>query len=643
MELIKFNYTVSEINNISDKIINNHKKWFEIIKTKKDISPSEFLDSYLYDKLNNFDYIYNTIIFLRYISCEKDIRNASSDFDLKIKKYFNDFYSCTENYKVFIILKKLNIEKYDKNNSQNTKKIIKNILKSFEDHGCNLETLSKKKFSLLQNKLVTLENRFSNNIANDIKEIKFSRCELNGIDESILKLHYKKDIDKYIFNTTYPDQTVILKDCSVEKSRKLMYNTFNSIAPQNLKLLEKILIIRNKLSKLFGFKNTVTHHLSENRLANEITIQKLLLRLIPILKKKASIEYKNLLKIKDGKYINNYDIAYYSNLYKKKYFDLDHNIIKEYFPSNYTIPKILNIYAKIFGLNIKLLKKGPKWHKDVDIYEIKNIGYFYLDLYPREGKYTHAATFDLQNAYYDKNKNGKRVIPICAIVCNFSKPNKNTGIALFNFDEVVTFCHEFGHALHYLLSNVKYHILAGISMETDFAEAPSQFFENWCYNQQFLKKISSHYITHKSLPKNIINNIIKNKNYNIGIHYLTQILYIKYDLAVHKKIYNASQLHKLWFKLEKELLPFKYSEKLYPMCRFDHLMGYDVGYYGYLWSIIYAYDAFSLFQENGVFNKSLGMRFRKEILEKGGIENALIMLEKFLGRKTNNKAFFSIF
>jgi Zn-dependent oligopeptidase len=183
-------------------------------------------------------------------------------------------------------------------------------------------------------------------------------------------------------------------------------------------------------------------------------------------------------------------------------------------------------------------------------------------------------------------------------------------------------------------------------MEDDFGEMPSQFFENWCYNEKFLKKISSHYITKKSLPNKIINNIILNKNYNNGIHYLTQILYIKYDLEIHKKNYKMiteKYLYKLWFDILKKLLPFKYSENIYPMCRFDHLMGYQVGYYGYLWSIIYSYDAFSIFKEKGFFNKKLGMSFRKEILEKGGIQNAEHMLEKFLGRKISNNSFFNIF
>ena len=336
-------------------------------------------------------------------------------------------------------------------------------------------------------------------------------------------------------------------------------------------------------------------------------------------------------------------------MYKKNFLNIDEQLIKEYFPSNYTIDKIINIYADLFDINIKLIKsnKDKYWCENVDLYIVndkkngKKLGYFYLDLYPRDGKFTHAATFEIQNTY--KNENYIRILPVTAIVCNFTPINNNNNVALFTFSEVVTFCHEFGHALHNILSNVKYEPLSGISMEHDFSETPSQFFENWCYHKDFLKKISRHYITKKSLPDNIITNIKKNKNYNIGLHFLTQILYIKYDLTIHhQKNVNKKYLRDLWFKIGNDLLPFKMSNNSYPMCRFDHLMGYESGYYGYLWSIIYAYDAFSLFEEKGIFNKSLGIKFRKEILEKGGTINGKKMLEIFLGRKTSSATFFDI-
>ena len=315
-----------------------------------------------------------------------------------------------------------------------------------------------------------------------------------------------------------------------------------------------------------------------------------------------------------------YNIIYYSNLYKKNILDYDNNKIKEYFPSNYTINKIMDIYAEIFGISINLIKGNSSqyWNNDVELYKIsdiqtlKTLGYLYLDLYPRNGKYTHAATFDLQNAYFDNNNN--RIIPVSAIVCNFEK--NNNGVSLFSFNEILTFCHEFGHGLHFILSNVKYEFLSGISMEEDFAEMPSQFFENWCYEPQFLKKISLHYKDKIKINDDLINKIIINKNYLNGMHFLTQISLIKYDINVHKqKKVNKKYLYNLWFKLHNELLPYKITNNIYPMCRFDHIIEYSVGYYGYLISLIYSYDAFSLFKKEGIFSKKLGMNFRKKILE----------------------------
>jgi Zn-dependent oligopeptidase len=426
-----------------------------------------------------------------------------------------------------------------------------------------------------------------------------------------------------------------------------MYLTFNSVAQGNLKILNTIIKLRDERSKIFGFRNSVDYYFSENRLAQEKKIDNLLKKLIPILKKKSLIEYKEICSIANKDNINDYDIKYYLNIYKKDILKYDNNKIKEYFPSNYTINKIMELYSEIFGISIELIKgkDDQYWENDVDLYKVidletsKIMGYLYLDLYPRDGKYTHAATFDLQNTYIKEN--GSRVIPVCAILCNFEKSD---GVSLFTFDEIVTFCHEFGHALHFLLSNVKYELLSGISMEEDFGEMPSQFFENWCYQPEFLKKISLHYKDKIKISDELINKIVVNKNCFNGIHYLTQILYIKYDLMIHKEQnINTKYLYNLWFKLFKDLLPLKISSGIYPMCRFDHIIDYSAGYYGYLWSLIYSYDAFSLFEREGIFNKKLGKRFRNRILEVGGTVEGNIMLENLLERSHDPQHFFKIF
>ena len=641
---IYFNYTKSDIKNIEKEIIQKHNKWLSEIKDLY-LDPTEFLDSYLYYS-SEFNYIEGVINFLKYVSPDHRIREASSKFHLKLIKFYCDFFRSEENYKLFLILKKIKIPNPDRNN---LKKLIKNIIKAFEDNGVNLNKKKREKFSEISVELVNFENKFSQNIANDIKIIKYSNSDLLGIDKNILKNHKKDDSGYYLFDTSYPDENIILTYCSINESRKKMHNTFNSVAKKNLEILKNVINLRTKRSNIIGFKNSVDFYLSYNRLATKNNIEKLLNKLVPLLQNKVESdkEYNKLLELSGKKELYDYDLRYYSNLYKKKFLHLDQKIIKNYFPSDYCVPKIITIYSELFNVESVLIKesKNKYWHSFVDLYEVKDLtskeilGYFYLDLYPRDGKYTHAATFDIQTTYRDINN--VRIIPVTAIVCNFSPPELQHKYSLLTFREIVTFCHEFGHALHNILSNVKYQSLAGISMEDDFGEMPSQFFENWCYNKDFLKKISMHHKSGKKIPLEIINKIQKNKNFQNGMQYLTQILYIKYDLTIHQKDKVTEEyLHSTWFKIAHELLPFKISENTYPMCRFDHIISYASGYYGYLWSLIYSYDAFSLFEKEGIFNKKLGLRFRKEILEKGGTIKGTEMLAKFLKREPNDNYFF---
>ena len=639
---LPFNYSISKIKNIEKKIMITEKKWLNYVKNNN-LDPISFLNSYLY-KLENFNYIHNILTFLQYVSEKKSIREESRKYELKLKKFFMKFYESNENYKLFLILKKIKI---DEDDSNGLAKLIKKILRSFEDNGVHLELRKKIVYDKIIKKLILLENNFSKNIANGIKKIKYTLNELEGIDKNILNGRKFKN-NYYIFDTTYPDEQMILKNCIIENSRKKMFYAFHSVGGvKNLENLKNIINYRFQISKIFGFKNTVDYYLSYNRLASIKKINLLLKNIIPILKKKADSEYNLLLNFSGKKELYDYDIPYYISKYKKKYMNLDNELIKTYFPSNYTIPKILEIYGKLFNIKfeIDINSNLGNWNKDVFLYKISDLsnkddvkGYIYFDLYPRDGKYTHAATFDLQSTY--KNKNGARVIPITAIVCNFTLPNDNEKFSLLSFNEVTTFCHELGHGLHNILSNVKYELLAGITNEKDFVEMPSQFFENWCWKKDFLKYISSNYKTGKKLQTKIIDSITKNKYAFHGIHLLIQILYLKYDFEIHQKgIVNNKFLKDKWFIISNEILPYKSSINTYPMSRFDHLNGYECGYYSYLWSLIYSYDAFSLFEKNCLFNKKLGVKFRKNILEAGSILEGEKILENFLGRKTNDKAF----
>ena len=644
MNKVKFVYTSDEINNICNNIIKINEEWLNKMFSIKNLYPSYFLNSYLY-KFEEYVNVYDIILFLEYVSNDKDVREASIQFKLKLDNYFTKFFNSKKNYKLFLILKKI------KSKDKSLKKLINDIFKEFKNNGVQFEDSKRLEFIKLFKSLIENKDSFSSRIANDNIKIEYSKDELIGVSNEDLK-HHIFNSKKYIFNTSYPDENIILKDCQISSSRKKMFETFNNIATKNMDTLKNIVLIRKKISSLFGFKSIVYHYLDDNRIATFPKINILVNKLLPVFKKKAIKEYNDLLIFFNKESLYDYDVSYYSNIYKNKILKIDDNLIKEYFPFDYTINKILEIFSEIFC--IKSTKEFTKSSSSIQlwddavisyiIYDNDNtiLGYLLLDLFPRSGKFTHAATFSLQSSY--KNKLNKRVLPISAIVCNFTPPFNNK-TSLLTFSEIKTFCHELGHALHNILSKVKYEAFSGTNTEEDFVEMPSQLLENWCYNESFLNKITKHYKDGSKMPIELIQKIKNNKKFHIGIHFLTQILYIKYDLEIHnidftKDKLTSKYIYDLWFNICNEInIPYKISKNIHPMCRFDHLMDYTCGYYGYLWSYIYATDVFTMFDNENIFNKDVGMRFRKTILEKGGSQKGLIMLKNFLKRNPNNKAF----
>jgi thimet oligopeptidase len=699
MNYIRFNYSIDEINKIKKDIINTNEDFVNNMNT---YNPNKLLDIYLYS-LSKYDYIYETIIFLQSVSTDSNIRNASIKFQEDLINYFVKFFKDENNYKILLKLKNI------KNKSSVLTKVIKDIFKSFENNGINLDLNKRNKLELLKKELNKYDTQFVQNIYNDKKKLiipkESAHIDLDGINNDFLNSHYNKSSKKYIFGTTNPEKEEIMKYCNSSYTRKIYSKIINNIGyKKNISVLQKILELRYKISNILGYKNNIEYKLSYERIAKENQIYSLLNKLIPKLKKAGYHEYNTILnyfvdnintfddKIKNNvlnnivnhnnlnkgikklnNKINKYDFSYFSNIYREKYYGLDSNIIKKYFPLNYTINRVFKMYEKIFSIKferVKNVKKSQIWYKDVILYcvidkatnkatnkannklknkknkkNIKNkskiLGYLYLDLFPRANKYNHAATFDLQPSYI--NKYNKRILPITAVVCNFDRK-------FFTHDSLTTFCHEMGHALHNIFSKVKYASLSGTKTELDFVETISQFFENWCWEKDFLKYVSRNNKTKKPLSNELIDKIISTKKYNNGIHYLTQILYIKYDMIVHKKEhYSIKELHDMWFNISDELMPFfgpehnniikSYNNEIFPMCSFGHLVGYGVGYYSYLWSIIYSYDIFSKFQKYGLFSNKVGMDLRRKIMEKGSTKNGVKLLTDFLQRKPSYKYF----
>ena len=342
--------------------------------------------------------------------------------------------------------------------------------------------------------------------------------------------------------------------------------------------------------------------------------------------------------------LNPWDISFYSYQLQKRDYNLDNEKIREYFPADTVISGLFQVYSKILGVRYVEITDAKNWAADVKLYAIHDsktdqlISYFYTDFFPRAGKYDHAAAFPLISAR--ELPDGKYSLPVSSIVANLAPP-MNGKPSLLSHDDVNTIFHEFGHIMHQTLSRAPYASLSGSSVAQDFVEAPSQVLENWVWNEDVLNTISGHYLnSSEKLPKELLTQMIAARKFNQAYGYTKQLLYALFDMTLHTQN-EVLDINKTYLNLYKDIVGQKpLSGSQFP-ASFGHLMGgYDAGYYGYLWSEVYAQDMFTKFPENDLTNSVVGASYRKNILEPGNMKNASELLRNFLGREPNSDAFF---
>jgi thimet oligopeptidase len=264
-------------------------------------------------------------------------------------------------------------------------------------------------------------------------------------------------------------------------------------------------------------------------------------------------------------------------------------------------------------------------------------GIFYLDLFPRPNKYNHAACFGIKNG--KMTSNGYQ-LPMASLVCNFPEPTADKP-SLMPHGQVETFFHEFGHVLHHMVTTADLYSQSGTNVARDFVEAPSQIFENWAWNYDAVKLFAKHYDTREVMPEELFNKMLAAKNVGSGMGAAGQIFYGTYDLTLHDQYDPNGDITttEVLSELQNDILTMPYTDGTHFQCAFGHLNGYGSSYYGYMWSLVYAQDMFSIFQENGILDQPTGLRYRNIILAKGSSEEPLDLVIEFLGREPNNEAF----
>lgn len=581
--------------------------------------------------------------FLSYVSTDKEFRDTAKDLQMQISQYMVDVSTRRDVYKA--------IREYTDTKPQLDPvqaKLVKEMLIGFKNSGMELNDEDLEKFKELNKQEAEKVINFSKNIQEYKDPTVVTKEQLKGLPEDYIEKLEKTEDGNYIVTLDYPDYVPFMLNADDEEMRKTLEYKYGRRGGQdNVTLLEETLTLRREIAHLLGYP-THAHLKLENRMAKDpknVTtfLKDLEKKLQPMAKKedKQMIAYKNEKTGKKFRTLYPWESGYWGNKYRKEFLDLDSEKIKEYFPSQVVIDGMLSLFGNLFGIVFEPVNI-PTWHPDVKAFQVKDkssgavVAYFYMDLYPREGKYKHAACFDLVNG--EEKEDGTYQLPFVAIVANMNKPSETTP-SLLKHSEVETLFHEFGHVLHNALTKSKYAAFSGANTSWDFVEAPSQLLERWAWDPTVLKKISKHYKTGEPLPDDLIDRMIKAKNFGSGGAYLRQNFFAQYDMTLHTAP-KTLDTTKTYFDLTKKIRRLPLTKNTIPQASFGHIMGgYDAGYYGYLWSEVIAEDFFSEFEKHGIFNPEIGLKYRREILEKGGTIDEEVMVENFLGRKVDNKPF----
>lgn len=540
-----------------------------------------------------------------------------------------------------------------KNLSPVEHKLFHDILLDFKRMGFDLPPQKQVRLKKIDQEISRLGSEFGKNINNHKDHIVVPEADMAGLPD-IYKQGLKRDEKgRFVITLAYPDYIPFMEFAHSEAHRKALAEKYSQKGgAQNLKILEKLVTLRREKAKLLGYKNYADYR-TEPRMAKSGDVAfGFINSLFKRTQKggKADLAELRALKQQETKdsraVLHPYDISYYGHKLRKMRFNLNSEEVREYFPLERVLGGTLEIYSRLFGVKFQELTGTERielWHPDVKLYKIlttnnETFAYFAIDLHPREGKYGHACVLNVIDGRSRTFMGDEYVTPFAVMLTNFAKPTE-TIPSLLSHGEAETFLHEFGHIMHCTLTKARYASQSGSHTAWDFVEAPSQMFENWGWNKQSLKLLSSHYKTGKPLPEKILTNLLKSERHMLRYATLRQTVLATLDLKLHTEN-KTLKPNKLYAKITENYTGMKVSPKSLFPADFSHLAGsYDAGYYGYLWSKVYATDMFTRFAHEGILNKKTGADYRKAILEQGGSKPEIELVKEFLGRKPNNKAF----
>lgn len=532
-------------------------------------------------------------------------------------------------------------------------KLLSETMRDYRRAGLELPAAQRREVERKRKELSRLTTDYESNITKAQSAVKFTKAELEGLPDDFLE-QLKTGDDQYTVKANVTVQyTRALDEAKLEETRRKLLVVHDNLARiENIPLLEKILPLRDDIAKELSYKTWADYQTEIKMVKNGASVTDFLERLKTGLQPKFDAELAEFrqLKVKEtgdpNARINLWDWRYFSNQLKKEKYNVDAEQLRVYFPYQRVLDGMFRIYQSIFGLKFERMEPPFKWIGDLQLYAVSDarngepLGLFYLDMFPREGKYNHFAEFDIVPG--KALPGGKYQRPTVALICNFPAPGKDQPSLLAHAD-VETLFHEFGHAMHAILTRAKYGRFSGTSVPRDFVEAPSQMLENWVWDKKVLDSFAADYRDpSRKIPAEILAKLKESKLATEGTRYRRQLALGLTDLALHTQIHEDNA---------KEALPLSnqvLSDVFLPVAPdtafaayFGHLMHYDAGYYGYAWADAIAADMATVFEQspNGYFDQTAGRRLRTEIYEPGDSRDVNISIEKFLGRSRSIEPF----
>lgn len=530
-------------------------------------------------------------------------------------------------------------------------KLLADTLRAYRRMGFELSPEKRVEVKEISKRISELSTNFQKNI-NDWKDhIAVTREELAGLPETFVAGLRKTDDGKYMVTLEYPEVIPFLENAqNAEKRRELADKNSQKGGEKNLEILEQLITLRKKKAELLGYKDYADYRTEERMAKTGATVREFLSGLREGAKALVEREIADLTELKredmgdQSAELAYYDVVYYGRMLQEKRYDLDDQKLKEFFPLEQVKQGMFAIYQTLLGVSFVRVEGYPLWHEDVEMYEVRNedgtlVSYFLLDLYPREGKYSHAAAFNLENGHHT-TVNGEAAYhaPVACMVTNFPKSVAGSP-SLMSHREVETILHEFGHIMHHVLSEAAYPSQSGFSTAWDFVEAPSQMLENWAWEDASLALLTKHFERGETIPQEMAKKLRSSRLHFAGYDVMRQLAFATLDVTLHTEPVEKP-LNEIAREINFGMMGIASSPVSLHPAGFGHLGGgYDVGYYGYLWSRVYAADMYTRFKDGKVLDPEVGKAYRQWILEKGSSMEEIDLVRGFLGREPNKDAF----